>query len=104
MATNNKAPEQEYTYEEICESFKMYSEYVKTWHPKVTPSDEDKLSAYSYYKQATCGDCTGDRPSMLNIVGRAKYDAWNKHKGMDNMTAMMKYIESVQGQIVKYSQ
>jgi len=31
--------------------------------------------------QANTGDCTGDRPGMLDFTGKAKYDAWAKLKG-----------------------
>ena len=56
-------------------------------------SDKDKLLLYGYYKQATCGRCTGKRPGMLSFVARAKWDAWNELGDMDKETAMKKYIE-----------
>jgi carboxylesterase len=30
---------------------------------------------YALYKQATAGDVTGARPGMLDVRGRAKYEA-----------------------------
>lgn len=59
------------------------------------PSIEYKLTMYSLYKQATEGDVSGKRPGMLDLVGRAKYDAWAKLKGMKPEAAMQKYLDEV---------
>jgi acyl-CoA-binding protein len=43
--------------------------------------------------QATEGDVRGDRPSIIRLEARAKYDAWAKHKGMSKEEAMQGYID-----------
>jgi diazepam-binding inhibitor (GABA receptor modulating acyl-CoA-binding protein) len=53
------------------------------------------LDLYALYKQATSGDVTGARPGMLDVKGRAKYDAWAKRKGMTQDAAMEQYIALV---------
>lgn len=53
------------------------------------------LALYALYKQATSGDASGDRPGMLDVRGRAKYDAWAKHKGLSKDAAMEQYIALV---------
>ena len=53
------------------------------------------LQLYALYKQATAGDATGDRPGMLDVRGRAKFDAWAKHKGTGKDAAMEQYIALV---------
>ncbi len=53
------------------------------------------LDLYALYKQASTGDATGSRPGMLDIRGRAKFDAWAKHKGMSKDAAMEAYITLV---------
>ena len=53
------------------------------------------LDLYALFKQATVGNTTGDRPGMLDIKGRAKYDAWAKRKGMTKDAAMQAYIDLV---------
>lgn len=53
------------------------------------------LDLYALYKQATVGNTTGDRPGMLDVKGRAKYDAWAKRKGMSKDAAMQAYIDLV---------
>ncbi len=60
-----------------------------------TPNNDEKLALYAYYKQATEGDVKGDRPGFLDMVGRAKYDAWQKCKGKSVDVAMQAYIECV---------
>ena len=40
------------------------------------PSNDQLLDLYAFYKQATEGDVSGSRPGMLDLKGRAKYDAW----------------------------
>ena len=60
-----------------------------------TPSNDDLLELYALYKQATAGDVSGSRPGMLDLKGRAKYDAWAKKKGLGKDDAMQKYVAFV---------
>jgi diazepam-binding inhibitor (GABA receptor modulator, acyl-CoA-binding protein) len=53
------------------------------------------LDLYALYKQATAGDVSGSRPGMLDVKGRAKYDAWAKQKGKTKDAAMEAYIALV---------
>lgn len=59
------------------------------------PSNDDLLELYALYKQATVGDATGSRPGMFDLMGRAKFDAWAKRKGISKDDAMSKYIATV---------
>ena len=45
------------------------------------PDNPTLLKIYALYKQATAGDDDGKRPGFSDIVGRAKWDAWNELKG-----------------------
>jgi diazepam-binding inhibitor (GABA receptor modulator, acyl-CoA-binding protein) len=58
-------------------------------------SNDVMLDLYALYKQATAGDASGARPGMLDIKGRAKYDAWAKRKGTSKDAAMEAYIALV---------
>ena len=60
-----------------------------------SPSTDDLLELYAYYKQATTGDVSGSRPGMLDMKGRAKFDAWTKKKGTTKDDAMTKYCATV---------
>jgi diazepam-binding inhibitor (GABA receptor modulator, acyl-CoA-binding protein) len=53
------------------------------------------LDMYALYKQATVGDASGSRPGMLDLKGRAKFDAWAKQKGKTKDAAMEAYIALV---------
>ncbi|KAM0789113.1 hypothetical protein ACM66B_003168 [Microbotryomycetes sp. NB124-2] len=56
---------------------------------------EDKLMLYSMYKQATEGDIQSSRPGLLDVLGRAKWDAWNKRKGMSPEEAERMYVHAL---------
>lgn len=58
-------------------------------------SNDVLLDLYALYKQATAGDVSGSRPGMLDLKGRAKYDAWARRKGMTKDAAMKAYVELV---------
>jgi acyl-CoA-binding protein len=60
-----------------------------------TPSNDDLLELYALYKQSTAGDVSGSRPGMLDLKGRAKFDAWTKKKGTSKDDAMQKYVAFV---------
>jgi acyl-CoA-binding protein len=62
---------------------------------KKTPSNDDLLQLYAFYKQATTGDVSGSRPGMLDMKGRAKFDAWSGKKGLSKDDAMTKYVALV---------
>ena len=59
------------------------------------PENKYMLSLYANFKQATIGDCSGKRPGMLDIAGRAKYDAWKKIAGLDSENAKQAYVDLV---------
>lgn len=60
------------------------------------PDNETLLELYSYFKQATEGDVSADRPSAFDFVARAKYDAWAARKGMSREIAMRGYVKLVE--------
>ena len=73
--------------------FEQAQKDVKTLTKR--PGNDDMLALYAHYKQASEGDVKGSRPGMLDMVGRAKYDAWSKLKGMKGDDAMKKYVDKV---------
>ena len=60
------------------------------------PDNATLLKLYALYKQATGGDVEGKRPGFTDMVGRAKWDAWNAIKGKDPKVAMKEYVELVE--------
>lgn len=59
------------------------------------PSNDYMLKMYALYRQATGGDVQGNKPGMLNLVARYKWDAWSRVEGMSSDDAMRKYIDEV---------
>ncbi len=66
------------------------------------PASDELLELYAFYKQATVGDVEGKRPGMLDIKGRAKYDAWASKKSVGKDDAMTKYVALVGRLVAKY--
>ncbi|PZO12009.1 MAG: acyl-CoA-binding protein [Burkholderiales bacterium] len=60
------------------------------------PDNATLLKIYALYKQATEGDVEGKKPGFGDMVGRAKWDAWNGFKGTDKDGAMQQYIDLIQ--------
>ena len=60
------------------------------------PDNPTLLRIYGLYKQATAGDVDGKRPGFGDLVGRAKWDAWNALKGTGSEEAMQAYIDLIE--------
>jgi len=60
------------------------------------PDNMTLLKIYALYKQASSGDVDGKRPGFTDMVGRAKWDAWNEAKGKDKSAAMQEYIDLIE--------
>lgn len=73
--------------------FEQAQKDVKTLTKR--PENNDLLFLYAHFKQAADGDVSGKRPGMLDMVGRAKYDAWAKLKGMASDQARGLYVSKV---------
>ena len=58
-------------------------------------TNEDLLSIYGFFKQASVGDCIGVEPGFFDIKGKAKYNAWKECIGMTKEKAMQRYIKKV---------
>ena len=44
---------------------------------------------------ATEGDISMPRPGMLDMLGRAKWDSWNKQKGSEKGDAKIRYVSAL---------
>lgn len=60
------------------------------------PDNPTLLKIYALYKQGTEGDVSGTRPGFTDVVGRAKWDAWNALKGTSGDEARQRYIELIE--------
>ncbi|MBT9505245.1 acyl-CoA-binding protein [Rhodoferax sp.] len=59
------------------------------------PDNATLLKIYALYKQGSVGDNTEKRPGFTDMVGRAKWDAWNGLKGTSEKDAMQQYIDLI---------
>jgi acyl-CoA-binding protein len=60
------------------------------------PDNATLLKIYALYKQATTGDNAEKKPGFGDMVGRAKWDAWNGLKGMSSDDAMQQYVDLIE--------
>ncbi len=60
------------------------------------PDNATLLKIYSLYKQGSTGDNAEKKPGFSDMVGRAKWDAWNSLKGTSTDDAMQQYIDLIE--------
>ena len=60
------------------------------------PDNMTLLKIYALYKQASAGDAEGKRPGFTDMVGRAKFDAWDGLKGTSQDEAKQQYIDLIE--------
>ena len=60
------------------------------------PDNTTMLKIYALYKQASVGDNTEKKPGFTDLVGRAKWDAWNGVKGVATKDAMQQYVDLIE--------
>ena len=64
---------------------------------------ENYSSNNPIYQQCTVGDCNTDKPGMMDMKGKAKWEAWNGKKGMSASDADAAYISHVAALTSKYN-
>lgn len=60
------------------------------------PDNMTLLKLYALYKQGGVGDNSEKKPGFSDMVGRAKWDAWNTLKGKPQAEAMQQYIDQIE--------
>lgn len=68
------------------------------------PSDQELLRMYAFFKQSTFGDNNTSKPGMLDLKGKAKWNAWNEIKGMSQDESKENYIAYVDQLMEKYKE
>uniref|UniRef100_A0A0K0FY38 Acyl-CoA-binding protein (inferred by orthology to a human protein) n=1 Tax=Strongyloides venezuelensis TaxID=75913 RepID=A0A0K0FY38_STRVS len=81
-------------------NFNEAAEQVK--HLKTSPTNDELLHLYALYKQATVGDNNTSKPGMLDMKGKAKWNAWVEKKGLSKEDAETEYISLVESLVAKY--
>ncbi|KAI1889231.1 hypothetical protein AGOR_G00177020 [Albula goreensis] len=62
---------------------------------KEDPGNEVKLKIYGLFKQATQGPCNTPKPSMLDFVNKAKWDAWKSLGSVSQEEARQQYVDLI---------
>lgn len=60
------------------------------------PDTATMLKLYGLYKQGGVGDNGEKKPGFSDMVGRAKFDAWEGLKGTSKEEAMQQYIDLIE--------
>ncbi|XP_015437405.1 PREDICTED: acyl-CoA-binding protein homolog [Dufourea novaeangliae] len=82
------------------QKFEEAAEAVKSLTKR--PTDQEFLELYALFKQATVGNVDTSRPGMLDLKGKAKWDAWKSKDGMSQDDAKEAYIKFVSTLTEKY--
>lgn len=82
------------------EDFNKAAEDVKSLSKR--PSNDQLLELYALFKQGSEGDVRAKRPGMLDLKGRAKWDAWKSKEGTSQESAKdgyVAYVKKLQSEI-----
>ncbi|PFH52618.1 hypothetical protein AMATHDRAFT_139661 [Amanita thiersii Skay4041] len=71
--------------------------------PKTGPIQTDYEEKLTMYRYATVGNVKSPRPGIWDMLGRAKWDAWAKHKDLDPYEAKWLYVEALLKVLRRYS-
>lgn len=72
--------------------FDEASKYL-SGNSKIKLSSDQKLQFYGLFKQATIGQCKIPKPGLLEMIERAKWNAWNSLGKMSKETAIAEYVK-----------
>ncbi|KAF8901640.1 hypothetical protein CPB84DRAFT_1815100 [Gymnopilus junonius] len=70
--------------------------------PKTGPIQTDYEEKLLMYRYTTAGNVISSRPPMWDMIGRAKWDAWAKHKDLNSYEAKWLYVEALLEVLRKY--
>ncbi|KAJ0409895.1 hypothetical protein P43SY_005789 [Pythium insidiosum] len=59
-------------------------------------SNEQRLTLYAFFKQGSLGKCSGEKPSAIDMVARAKWESWFSLGEMPAAVAKQQYVGLVQ--------
>jgi diazepam-binding inhibitor (GABA receptor modulator, acyl-CoA-binding protein) len=59
------------------------------------PDNMTLLKIYALFKQGSAGDVEGKRPGMMDMINRAKFDAWAELKGKSKEEAQQEYVDLI---------
>ncbi|KAJ6640694.1 Acyl-CoA-binding protein like [Pseudolycoriella hygida] len=82
------------------QEFNKAAEEVKTLTKR--PTDDELLKLYALFKQGSVGDNNTSKPGILDLKGKAKWNAWNNLKGTTQDAAKQEYVDFANELLAKY--
>ncbi|KAG4077565.1 hypothetical protein HA402_002992 [Bradysia odoriphaga] len=82
------------------ENFNKAADQVKTLTKR--PTDDELLKVYALFKQGSIGDNNTSKPGLLDLKGKAKWNAWTDLNGTSQDSAKQNYIDLVNELLAKY--
>jgi peroxisomal 3,2-trans-enoyl-CoA isomerase len=65
------------------------------------PGNDVKLKLYALFKQATVGTCNTPKPSMVDFVNRAKWNAWSDLKSLSQVNNYFRKKTTSDGKFIE---
>ena len=65
-------------------------------------TDDEMKQVYGLYKQGTVGDCNTEKPGMMDLKGKAKWEAWKSYEGKSKEDAQNEYVAIAKALLAKY--
>jgi len=81
--------------EEIKDLDSVFEEHVRLGNSMPPQTADNMLIAYAYFKQASEGDNTHERPTHSDVIRTFKHDSWKRLAGMDQIEAKKLYIKHI---------
>ena len=78
---------------EINSSFEQAAVAAKSLPER--PDNDTLLQLYALFKQGSAGDVSGEKPGFFDFVAAAKFEAWERLKGLSRDDARQQYIDLV---------
>ncbi|XP_034243142.1 acyl-CoA-binding protein homolog 1-like [Thrips palmi] len=82
------------------ERFNAAADTVKSLTQR--PTNDELLELYALFKQGSIGDNTTEKPGLLDLKGKAKWEAWTGKLGMGQDEAKEAYIAKVDELLALY--
>ncbi|WCE03427.1 acyl-CoA-binding protein [Pseudoxanthomonas sp. JBR18] len=79
---------------QVSTAFEQATQDIQTLSER--PDNDTLLRLYALYKQGLEGDVHGNKPGFFDFVGTAKYEAWERLRGMPSTTAQKRYVDLVE--------
>jgi len=78
----------------LAKYFHDVADKMKIYGKNSDISNEDLLLLYGLFKQSKEGDNNTKQPLLIQIEAKARWKAWNSHKGKNRDLAKHEYVQT----------